>query len=320
MKELGILGRTIKLQQLNAKLLKGITIGDYLAYIFLEGEFRGVKMLFLRPKNGNPSPKVCALTADRISDNIGLPVIFILDSAPSFERQRLIDKDVFFVIGDKFVNLPMLVSNERIRKTSFAKRLSPVAQYILFYHLQVESLEGYSAMNMVSKLPYSYANITLGLTCLSDLGLCEKVADGRSSKVVYFPLKGKELWEKAQGYLIDPVSKRIYCDSLENDLHYAVCSINALAHYSRLNPDNIKMVMMGNKQFQTLVNNKALHGANVFDGDVMIEVWRYPVVSHIESKSEWVDKLSLAVSLREENDPRVEGEIESMINELEWKD
>ena len=37
-------------------------------------------------------------------------------------------------------------------------------------------------------------------------------------------------------------------------------------------------------------------------------------------KAEWVDRLSLAISLSEDEDPRVEGEVERLINEIEWKD
>ena len=59
---------------------------------------------------------------------------------------------------------------------------------------------------------------------------------------------------------------------------------------------------------------------NEYDGDVMIEAWKYPIVSNKDDNNEWVDKLSLAISLREDNDPRVEGEVERLINEIEWKD
>ena len=52
----------------------------------------------------------------------------------------------------------------------------------------------------------------------------------------------------------------------------------------------------------------------------MIEVWKYPVVALLGNDNEWVDKLSLAISLRDDDDPRVEGEIERLINELKWKD
>ena len=56
----------------------------------------------------------------------------------------------------------MLIANERIRKIKQAKILTPVAQYLLLYHLQVGSLEGLAARDMEDKMPYSYASITLG--------------------------------------------------------------------------------------------------------------------------------------------------------------
>ena len=320
MKELSILGRIITLQPLGKKQLKGITIGDSLAYQFYDGEYRGIRLTFLQPKNGNPSPKVCAITSGRISEITGNSVVFILESSPSYERQRLIDKEVFFVMGDKFVNLPMLVANERMRKSRPAKRLTPAAQYTLLYHLQVESLEGMSARDMSSKLPYSYESIALGLTCLSDLELCQKVSDGGKSKIIRFSLKGKELWDKAKDFLIDPVEKRVYCDSLVTEQEFAQCNINALSHYTWLNPDNSQMFMMSKKELQSLIAEKALHNMNEYDGDVMIEAWKYPIVSNKDDNNEWVDKLSLAISLREDDDPRVEGEIERLINEIEWKD
>lgn len=320
MKEISILGRTIELQQLTKKELKGITIGDSLAYLFYDGDYRGIRLIFLKSRNGNPSPKVCAITANRISDTMGCPVVFILESSPSYERQRLIDKDVFFVMGDKFANLPMLVANERIRKSRPARKFTPTAQYILLYHLQVESLEGLSARDISNKVPYSYESVTLGLSCLNDLNLCQKVSKGTKSKIIHFSAKGKDLWNKTTDYLIDPVEKRVYCDSLKTELKFVKCNINALSHYTWLNPEDSHMLMMSKKELKGLIAENALHNMNEFDGNIMIEVWKYPVVSPIGRDNEWVDKLSLAISLREDDDSRVEGEIERLINEMDWKD
>ena len=320
MKELSILGRRISLQQRTKAQLKGINIGESLTFSFYDGDFYGMNLLFLEPKKNNPTPRECSVTAGRMQTIFGLPVVFILSSGPSYERQRLIDKNVYFVMGDKFAFLPTLVANERMRKTRPAKRLSLVAQYTLLYHLQVESLEGLSARDMTDKLPYSYESITLGLTCLEDLNLCEKVSDGPKSKVIHFLAKGRELWDNAQEYLVDPIEKRLYCDALNSDTQYTNCSINALSHYSWLNPDGNRMIMMNKKELQMLIDNKALVNKNEFDGRVMIEVWKYPAVSSLGSTAEWVDKLSLVISLREDPDPRVEGELERVMNEMEWKD
>ena len=248
MKELSILGRKISLLQRTKAQLKGINIGESLTFTFYDGEFHGMNLLFIEPKKKNPTPRECSITAERMQTIFGLPVVFVLSSGPFYERQRLIDKNVYFVMGDKFAFLPTLVANERMRKTRPAKRLSLVAQYTLLYHLQVESLEGLSARELTNKLPYSYESITLGLTCMEDLNLCKKIPNGPKSKVVHFLAKGRELWDKAQDYLANPVEKRLYCDSLNSNVQYTNCSINALSHYSWLNPDDNRMIMMSKKE------------------------------------------------------------------------
>ena len=320
MKELSFLGNRTSIYSLSKKELRGINVDEYITYNFYVGKYRGIELLFLEPKKANPSPRTCAITADRISKIKGLPVVFILESAPAYERQRLIEKDVFYIMGNKFANLPMLVANERIRKSKPSKKLTPVAQYILLYHLQVENLEGLSAKEMANKIPYSYESITLGLTCLCDIKLCEKVASGQKNKLIHFVDKGRKLWDKAKDCFINPVERNIFCDALNSEINYPKCSINALAHYTWLNSDDTTMIMMSKKELQDLIRKNETLNLNEFDGSVMIQVWKYPVVSLINEKNEWVDKLSLALSLKSDKDPRVEGEVERLINEIQWKD
>ena len=315
-----ILGRPIQLQERQKAQMKGVTIGDSLAYKFFDGEYHGMSLLFAEPKGKVAPPRSLAITASNLASLFQLPVVFLLPTCPAYERQRLIDKDVYFIVSDKYVHLPMLLANERIRKTKQAKALSPVAQYLLLYHLQIESIEGLAARDMEDKIPYSYASITLGITCLEDLGLCQKVSDGSKRKVVHFDKKGKELWKHAQSYLLNPVEERIFCDDLLSNDSFPGCGINALAHYTWLNPDSERMIMMPVKQLREFKSSGALVRPNEFDGNIIIEAWKYPPVTAIGTKAEWVDKLSLAISLSEDEDPRVEGEVERLINEIEWKD
>ena len=71
------------------------------------------------------------------------------------------------------------------------------------------------------------------------------------------------------------------------------------------------------KQFRDFRSSGTSVRPNEFDGNI-IETWKYPPVTKIGTESEWVNKLSLAVSLREDSDPRVEGEVERLINDLEF--
>lgn len=319
-KEIAILGRPIQLQERSKAQMEGATIGDLLTYKFYDGEFHGMPLLFAEPKGKVATPRCLSVTANNLTSLLQLPIVFLLPACPAYERQRLIDKDVYFVVSEKYVHLPMLLANERVRKTKQAKTLTPVAQYLLLYHLQIGSIEGMAARDIEDKIPYSYASITLGLTCLEDLGLCKKVAEGSKRKVIHFDMKGMNLWEQAQPFFVNPVEERIYCDDLLSDDSFPECGINALAHYTRLNPDPERTIMMSVKQLRNFKSSEALVRPNEFDGNIIIEAWKYPPVTATGVKAEWVDKLSLAISLREDEDPRVEGEVERLINETEWKD
>lgn len=319
-KEIAILGRPIQLQERSKAQMEGATIGDLLTYKFYDGEFHGMPLLFAEPKGKVATPRCLSVTANNLTSLLQLPIVFLLPACPAYERQRLIDKDVYFVVSEKYVHLPMLLANERVRKTKQAKTLTPVAQYLLLYHLQIGSIEGMAARDIEDKIPYSYASITLGLTCLEDLGLCKKVAEASKRKVIHFDIKGMNLWEQAQPFLVNPVEERIYCDGLLSDDSFPECGINALAHYTRLNPDPERTIMMSVKQLRNFKSSEALVRPNEFDGNIIIEAWKYPPVTATGVKAEWVDKLSLAISLREDEDPRVEGEVERLINETEWKD
>ena len=315
-KNIVILGRTFRLQERSKAQMKGATVGDLIAYRFYDGVYLGVPLLFAEPKGEVASPHNLSITAGNLTSLFNLPTVFLLASCPAYERQRLIDKNVFFVVSEKYAHLPMLVANERIRRTKIAKTLTPVAQYILLYHLQVESLEGMAALDMEGKLPYAYTSITLGITCLTDLGLCEKVADGSKRKVMRFQKAGKELWERALPLLVNPVEQKIYCDEFLSKASFPVCGINALAHYTRLNPDPERIIMMGMERFRELKASGALVRPNEFDGNVVIEAWKYPPVAKMGETPQWVDKLSLALSLHDDDDPRVEKEVELMIEKL----
>ena len=78
--------------------------------------------------------------------------------------------------------------------------------------------------------------------------------------------------------------------------------------------------MMSAKKLRELTSSGALVRPNEYDGEVLIEAWKYPSVVIKKESPNWVDKLSLALSLRGDSDPRVEGEVERLLDEMVWKD
>ena len=286
-----ILGKRVRLSPRQKAGLKGFTIGEKIAYRFFDGEYQGVHLLFVKPKGDNPTPRECDITGRRLSGITGLPSVFILHPGPTYERQRLMDKGVYFIMSEKYA--------------------------LLLYHLEVGSIEGMSAREIAPLVPYSYASVTLGITCLTDLGLCEKLQQGQRNKAVHFELKGAELWKQAQPYLQSPVVRLVYCDRL-NETDATISGINALAHYTMLNSESEQTVMMTKDGYNQAKKADLIENENNYDGHVAIEIWKYPVVS--KDHQQWVDKLSLAISLKDDDDPRVEKEVERLITEMTWMD
>ncbi|MGM9777710.1 MAG: hypothetical protein ACI3ZD_05185, partial [Prevotella sp.] len=98
-KEIRILGRHFEVKPRAKESLKGITVGEKLSYSFYDGTYQGMSLLFVEPKKGNPSPRACAITGKRLTEALGLPAVFILAPGPTYERHRLADKGVFFVMS-----------------------------------------------------------------------------------------------------------------------------------------------------------------------------------------------------------------------------
>ncbi|RXE69888.1 hypothetical protein [Sangeribacter muris] len=318
--QLNIIGQSIQLVKRSADELRGLNMGEKLSLDFYNGNFRDTDLLFVKPKGANPTPRKCAIVSERLSQLFGLPVVFILAPAMTYERQRLMEKGVYFVMSEKYANLPMLVAMEKVSSRKIPSHLTPVAQYLLLYHLQVESIEGKSTKTIASLMPYSYESVSLGLTCLSDLGLCVKVALDSRSRAVSFKSRGKELWEAAEKYVVNPVERRVYCDALNSERKFPVCGINALAHYTALNPDAERWVMVTGKDFKDMDADGSVLNPNEFDGNIIIEIWKYPRVCRKHDSEMYVDRLSLALSLRHDEDPRVEEEVEQLIKQVKWSD
>lgn len=95
-------------------------------------------------------------------------------------------------------------------------------------------------------------------------------------------------------------------------MELSISGINALANYTHLNPSKYGSVAVWDRYFKKYINEY-----NKIEGQYAIEIWRCPT-SNPFNQEKYVDKLSLYLSLRDNPDPRVEKELEFMIEELKW--
>ena len=310
--EVKVAGKILILSPLRKEELNGIPIDTKLKFQFYRATFNNnVFCLLETKKEENHASVDCLKLAERLKDIVQMPVVFLFRHLQFVERNRLIDRGVYFVVSDKFAFLPFLIINNKMAKHKKTEELSAVAQYILLYHLQVNDVNGWSMTDMENKLPYTYITISRAFKNLEELQLCKIVMDKNRVKRIFFEGTKKEVWMRSLPYLKNPIKKKVYCDDITTDLTFVYGGINALSHYSSLNPDATKTYVVDTKEYNSLQSKNIFVNLNDTEGNIRIEIWHYPPL-----RQNYVDPLSLFLSLRDDRDPRTEKEIELMLNKL----
>ena len=312
MVEVKVAGKMLALSPMIKEELKGIPIDTKLKFHFHRAIFNENTFCLLETKKEENHASVnCLRLAERLKNILHLPVVFLFRNLQFVERNRLIDRGVYFIVSDKFAFLPFLIINYKETVKKKTEELSSVAQYILLYHLQIDDINGWSMADMEQKSPYTYVTISRAFKNLEELQLCKIEMDESRVKRIFFEGTKKEVWEHSLAYLKNPVKKILYYDDIVTDLSFTEGGSAALAHYTSLNPDETKTYVMDTKGYKDLQHNSISVNKNDIEGNICIEIWNYPPLHQ-----NYADPLSLYLTLRDDRDPRTEKELEIMINKL----
>ena len=309
MKEITIAGQQIELRNLSKQDQKGLWLELIANFKMMQFDFNGQVMLLLVAKGEMDYTNVQRRKiSERIESVKHIPAVFYFDNLLTYERDRLVEQGVYFIVADKFAFVPTLIINRLSTKSEIKELFYPSTQYILLYHLQIESLDGLSLKELEDKVPYKYKTIAKSIKQLEVLGLVR--LEGSRNKKLVFELSGKELWNRASANLIDPIKSIEYTSDVfpEGDIG----GISALSHYSMLVPEDVPTRVLTAEWVRE--HKYSIPELHSFEDTQRIEIWKYPP----SGTSGYVDKLSLFLTLKDDNDPRVEKEIAIMMNKIKW--
>lgn len=315
-KSISIAGVPVILVPIPREGLKGLNLDTILMFRFYKTVFNKHELCIVEPKGDTNSltPKQNRQMAELIERAIGIPVAFLLPSLPYYERSRLVAQGVYFVVSDKYVFLPgMLINAQTKRQGKEKRKLSATAQYILLYYLLHKEINEFTLQAIEAKIPYSYQLISRAAVELEDKHLFQSVKDGKT-KILFSDSSRAILWENALPFLTSPIKKVVYTDDLWS-APFFIGGVSALSHYSNLNPDEQQTRVIWNKDIDK--KKDAELAKNDSDSTYRIEIWKY-CPTMLSQQHEYVDRLSLYLSLRDDNDPRISKELDIILNEI-WQ-
>ncbi len=256
---------------------------------------------------------------DQVQAKGDKPAIYVRERITAYNRKRLIEQKVPFVVPGNQMYLPMLGIDfrEHFRKLRSAKRgLSPSTQAVLIYAM-LRSTEGLSPTELADKLGYSVMTMSRSLDELEAAGLGRSSASGRQ-RCLHFGERKQDVWKKAQPLLRTPVKNRHTIQMLrDGTLPGPQAGLSALAHYSMLaEPQNVAVALSG-EDWKSLQHTDVVTTAMPEEPNAMIvEVWSYDPM--LFATNGWIDRLSLYLSLRDMKDERVQAALAQMMEETSW--
>ncbi len=142
------------------------------------------------------------------------------------------------------------------------------------------------------------------------------VMKGRE-RILRFDRDKKKVWETALEQLHSPVKKRLWVKHPINKPLGVTAGLSALAHYSNLvEPVNPVLALEG-KQWKRIKANDDVMILDIAEPNASeLEIWSYS--PELFSKKGVVDRFSLYLSTREDNDKRVQKALEEMMEQVAW--
>jgi len=244
------------------------------------------------------------------------PIVFVLPEIKSYDRNRLVRRRINFIINNKQVFIPHLLVDLKEYQIKPLQNifLQPAAQVIVLFHLQRQSLNEMTYKQIAGLLQYPYLTISRAVENLFLLGICN--TEGKKEKRIVFETDKKKLWEKALPLMRTPAKKKVFINENLPDNMVFKTNMNALAFYTNLNDDGHKYYAVNHLDFLNLKKEKKIKTISNYDGDYIIELWRYnPGRLAVNN---YVDPLSLYLCYKSTTDEREEMALEQLLEKVKW--
>lgn len=300
-------------------------------YKLYQSELFNTKIILAELKNEEElSIKQTEKQIHQMKDALDLKIVLLLQNIPAYNRKRLIEKGINFIVPAKQLYLPELLIDLRETynhpKTKQKKeKLLPSAQFLLIYHIihrnENWKLEEHPFKEIAEKLDYTPMTITNAINNLKYHDLVE--VNGEKEKFIRFRYNRSELWNitQQQKLQVNPVLKTVFVDEKPKDLFLLPTNASALPEYTDLNPSRQQYYAIEKTVFYGLQKDNALANPNENEGRYALEIWKYnpmTLVGELPNNLTAVDPLSLYLSLKDSKDERLEMALEQIIEKYIW--
>lgn len=256
---------------------------------------------------------------DKVRAIAGQPVVYVTEALASYERRRLIEQKVPFIVPGNQLYLPDLGLDLREyfrqRAPTAEAALSPSAQAMLITALLRQPWEAEWQPSKVG-IALGYTPMTLSRVVkeITAAGLATAYTVGRSRWLrMEFP--PQQIWERAKPVLRTPVKRTIWVHA-DGPVASRLAGLSALARYSMLAEPKWPVYAIGAADWKAAVDAGVRELPEPIAGAQEWQLWSYSPA--LLPGAATVDPLSLLLSLHDNSDDRVQIALDELKEQLPW--
>ena len=293
------------------------------AFQFVELELLGRPVvLAITPSKEKQALGDIRIRLDKVRGQGEQPVVFVTDALASYERKRLIEQKVPFIVPGNQLYLPDLGldlrEHFRQRAPSTGTTLSPSTQAILISALLNEpQATNWHPARLASDMGYTPMTLSRAVRELNAAGLAATRRTGRS-QWLHRELPPQEIWEMARPLLRSPVRRKVWAmsDTLPAGRQWRLAGLSALARDSMLTEPRQPVYATTSAKWREALKAGARETPEPSDAAQELELWIYDPA--LVPGRGTVDPLSLTLSLQDSTDERVLQALDELKGQLPW--
>ena len=261
--------------------------------------------------------------AKAIAGVLDAPVVFLLEKLASYERTRLVQEKVAFLVPGKQLYIPFLVINPDGYSSDIAvaeNKKAKTGEPGDLCSLPPRSKNRVDSDIIFRRSPkrqrYSAMTVKRAAEELQEYELARR--QGSYEKFIYFVAQGRDLWEKARAYLASPEKTSFYIEELPSGVELKGAGLAATERIpTDLARGREQVYAIANRSRKAFEKKVPASSIDYFGGNIEIQVWYYDPA--VLSNTGAVDPLSLYLSLPSyQLDERTQQAKEDLLNKYVW--
>jgi len=259
---------------------------------------------------------------DMLQRIAGMPVAYVAKTLASYERKRLIQQKVPFIVPGNQLYLPWvgidLREYFRQRSKTPDSAFNPSTQALLITALlRIPWDPIWHPAQAATTLGYTAMTISRALRELTEAGIGEIRREGRTQSL-YLGDQPGDIWGRAKTLLRSPVKRTEWAIPVAalNPSHAPMAGMSALAQQTMVADPKWPVRAVSTRQWLSATRAGLGRLPEPTAGAYQWQIWTYD--PNLGAAREIVDPLSLTLSLQGENDERIQSGLAELEEQHPW--